>query len=153
MMRWCGYSKLSKFKEHRKEWDAVHRKMPLSYLDYVGVEREVLHFALEVDFEEYGRAREIPLYPKFAVIRLMAGVYREKGLPENTPESEAIEMLRGFSRERNLRCCINYPELKTVYIEPTGDVRVVYYPPSIRFSKKWAIPASDGIGIGAAYAG
>ena len=151
MMDCCGYAKLKKFRLHRKEWDTIERKIPLSYLDYLGVKRSVLDCTLELDCQEYERAKTIPLYPRFAVIRLMAGVYGEKALPKNIPESEAVELLRDLSREKKLRCCISYPELKTVFVERSGEVRVAYYPPRIKFTKRWAIPAENGTGIGTSY--
>ena len=153
MMEFCGYSKFNKFKMQRKEWDMLIRNIPLSYFEYVGIDREILLFTLELDYQEYEQVLDIPLYPRFAVIRIMAAFYQERKFPENTPETAAIEVLKEFSKEKSKRCCINYPELKTIFVEPDGTVNVVHYPPAIKFKRKWAIPANNGHGIGMSYLG
>ena len=153
MMKFCGYSKFNKFKNHRKEWDELHRDVPLSYFTYIGIKKAVLLFTLELDYEEYKKVLDIPLYPQFAVARVMAAVYQEKQFLETTPEAEAIEVLKVFSREKHKRCCINCPELKTIYVEPNGEVNIVYYPPAIKFTGKWALPNTNGNGIGTTYLG
>ena len=148
LMEKSGYRKLHKFRNHRKDWDNARGKAPLGYLNAIGVDLKILESCVEADKWEYDRALHIPLFPRFVVVRYMAGIYGDMELPENTSEYAAIEMVKDYSREHGKRCCINYPELKTVWIEPNGDVNYSYYRPSIRFTKDRAIFGSDGSGIG-----
>ncbi len=148
LMEKSGYKKHQKFRRHRKEWDNARGEVPVGYLNAIGVDMKILNYCIEADQWEYDRALQIPLFPRFVVVRFMAGVYGNIEIPEGTPEFAAIEMVRDYSKEHGFRCCINYPELKTIWIEPKGDVNYSYYRPSVRFTKKKVIFGSDGCGIG-----
>ncbi len=148
LMRQSGYSKFRKFREHRKEWDDLLRNIPLGYLFAIGVNIEELMRNVSIDMEEYRRALKIPLFPGSAVIRLMGGFYQDKKFPPATPEYKAIEILKEFSTANRLRCCINFHNLKTIWIEPGEEVHYSYYPPEIKITKKWAVIKSDGRFIG-----
>lgn len=153
MVSTLGYSNMNKFITLKNEWDQLKRTVPLSYFDYIGINREVLEFTLELDREEYEQALQIPRYPHSAIVRLMAAVYKNIKIPTGFHEKEAIEYLFDFMKGKRFRCCINYPELLSIFLEPNGSVNTVYYPPIIRFTKKWAIPEQDGFGIGMSYIG
>lgn len=148
LMEKSGYKKLHKFRNHRKDWDNARGEAPLGYLNAIGVDLKILKFCVEADKWEYDRALQIPLFPKFVVVRYMSAVYGTMELPSDTSEYVAIEMVKDYSREHGFRCYINYPELKTVWIEPNGDVHYSYYRPSIRFTKNMVIFGSDGSGLG-----
>ncbi len=55
-----GYAKITKFIMHKDEWHQLLRKVPLSYLDAIHVDREVLQFALELDVEAFEKVLEGP---------------------------------------------------------------------------------------------
>lgn len=148
MMPVLGFSTMNKFITLKNEWDLFQRDIPLSYLDYIGVKRDVLTFTLELDREEYEQVLTIPRYPQYAIVRLMAAVYKNIKIPADLHEKEAIEFLFDFMKGKRFRCCINYPELLSIFLEPERSINTVYYPPSIRFTKKCAIPHQDGSGIG-----
>ncbi|RKX73111.1 MAG: hypothetical protein DRP87_19465 [Spirochaetes bacterium] len=153
MMATLGYSNMKKFITLKKEWDQLRRNIPLSYFDYIGLNREVLEFTLELDWEEYEQALQIPRYPHSAIVRIMSAVYKNITIPTGSHENEAIAYLFDFMKEKRFRCCINYPQLLSIFLEPNGDIKKVYYPPSIRFTKTSAIPEKDGSGIGTSYLG
>ena len=113
----------------------------------------MLTFTLELDREEYKQVLTIPRYTKYAIVRLMAAVYNNITIPAGLHEKEAREFLFDFMKGKRFRCCINYPELLSIFLEPDRSINTVYYPPSIRFTKKWAIPEKDGFGIGMSYIG
>jgi len=147
----CGYRNIDKFKKHRMEWDRLLRPVPLSYLSSIGVDMKVITLTIEVDKEEYMKALRVPLYPKAAVVRLMATVYCDIPCPLGTTEEEAIEILKRYSGEKNKRCSINYPELKTVWVDPSGTVEVVYYETIAHVSRKYLIPSGSGGSTGKSY--
>lgn len=144
MMKASKYANLSKFLEHKKDWDSLHRKIPLSYLEYLGYDRDVLTFTLALDFQEYRAALDLPRRPKFAFVRLLTSVFIREPLPDNILEDKAIEYIKYNMGENHLYYCINYPELKTIFIEPEGKIITAYYPPEIEFTQSYASPKPDG---------
>jgi hypothetical protein len=148
MQKACGYAHYSKFVMHKNEWDRLERKMPLSYLHFLGVNRTTLDFVLDLDYGEYEEALTLPRHPRFATVRLTAAVYVSKPIPGNMLEEEAVEYLYDVVKEKGFQCCINYPELKTIFIDSKQGVNTVYYPPEIEFTKLYAVPRRDGRMIG-----
>ncbi len=144
----CGYSHRSKFIIHKREWDRLERPVPLKYFNYLGVDYEVLDLVLDLDRREFEQALELPRYPKFAIIRLMAAIYANCEIPGGMEEREAVEYVAEVVKEKRFRCCINYPQLKTIYFDPRTGVSTIYYPPEITFTKLYAEPRRDGRMIG-----
>ena len=81
----------------------------------------------------------------------MATVYSEYQFEPGTIEDEAIEILKEFSKEKNLRACINFSGIKTLWIEPSGEVNQSFYYPAVTLTKRELIPAYCGQGVGKAY--
>ena len=75
MMSALGYSNNSKFRTIKMEWDFLRRPIPFLYFDYIGIAKNVLELTLELDYKEYQQALEIPRYPRYAIVRLMAGIF------------------------------------------------------------------------------
>lgn len=148
MMEASGYKHYSKFVIHKKEWDQLIRKIPLGYFNFLGVDRKVLDLTLELDYQEYEDALELPLYPKFATIRLMSAVYTSEKIPGNMIEEEALEYIYEVVKEKGFQCCINYPFLKTIFVDKMRGINTIYYPPEIEFTKLYAHPKQDGRMIG-----
>lgn len=148
LMKMCGYASFQKFREHRQEWDLLERKVPLVYLGAIGADIESIMHTVCIDQQEYDMAFKVPLFPRFAVVRLMAAVYQNIEFPAGADEDKAVNILKEYSREKGLRCCINYPDLKTIRIEPDGNVFYSYYRPAVEISGKWAIFISGGRNIG-----
>ena len=146
-----GYAKLDKFHLHRQEWDALRRKIPLRYLEAIGANINDIKFAVEADKIEFNNATSIPLFPRYAVQRAMAAVYITIEIPPGTPEAEAVNRLQALCNKKRFRCCINYPELKTIWIEPNEDPQTNWYYPELRLTKDSAIFSRGGYGIGSSY--
>lgn len=152
----CGYSvknSLNKFRHHRNEWNDLARRIPLKYLSAIGVEMETLNFTLELDCEEFDRALEIPFYPRIVGFRVMAAVFSQFELPENTPEREAIEVSKRFAREKGFHSFIPVRDLRTIYIEPDGSVFTDYYRPCLEITTTHVEASSDGSTVGKSYLG
>lgn len=148
LKRKCGYANFPKFREHRQEWDRLERKVPLVYIGAIEADLESIIHAVSIDQQEYDMALRVPLFPRFAVARLMACVYQDVKLPVGATEDEAVEILKKISSEERCRYFINYPDLKTIWFESDGSVFYTYYRPSIRVTRKWAFFSSDGRRLG-----
>jgi len=141
LMDKCGYAKRQKFVMHRGEWNSLGRKIPKSYLDAIGVDIHTLSFTLELDREEFDKVLNTPFSPEYATIRILPGIYQSIPLPEGITEEEAIEVMQLYVKEKNLRCFINLPEIKSIRFEPDGHVSIYHFPPVIQESKHWMIPS------------
>ena len=152
----CGYSiknSLNKFRHHRNEWNDLERRIPLKYLSAISVDLDTLNFALELDCEEFDKATAIPFYPRVAGFRVMAAVYLQFDLPDNTSEAEAIEILKRFSAQKCFRSFIPVRDLKTIWVEPNGTVFTSYYRPCLEITKTYVEASSDGSWVGKSYLG
>jgi len=98
-----GYKKIQKFKKHLEEWNRLERKVPLKYLEIIGVQRPTLDFTLELDRAEFERARRGPFLPQKAILRLHPAFYTSYEFAEGTELEEAIEELKKVCRERHIR--------------------------------------------------
>jgi len=139
-----GYAKYEKFLNHCYNWDFTGRRIPLSYLNALGVEFNVLDCAREADQKEFEAALLVPRYPKAAIIRVFAAMYSDLKFGHRIPEKIAIEKARAFSREKRVRVCINYGSLLSLWIEPNGKDTVTYYPPKYTITKCWLVPLVGG---------
>ena len=140
LMKQCGYTKRHKFLIHREQWNKLERKIPKIYLESIGVDFRTLHFTLDLDREQYQKILQIPFSPEFATIHIMPGIYQSLPLPEGITEEDAIEVIQTYAQEKNIRCFINLPEIKSIRFEPDGMVVVLYYPPILQESRHWMIP-------------
>jgi hypothetical protein len=149
LMKKSGYAKYQKFQTHRKCWENLERNIPLAYLKAIGGDIDTIRQIFKTDVEEYDRALKVALFPKYWTVRIFAAMYQSRKFPPNIAEDEAIEFLKTFSAEKKLRCCINYPSIKTIWIEDFGkEVKYSYYRPAIKFTKNMLILSNDGSGIG-----
>lgn len=151
VMRRSGYGSLQKFNKHRAQWDNLQRNIPLEYLKVINADLDIIKANVVNDLKEFEAALKIPLFPKSAVVRIFAAIYQTKEFLEGTSEEEAVEVMKEFSLKNRLRCCINFAELKSIWIEPTGEVNTTNYKPVINFTNFWMLVPEDGIGIGKSY--
>lgn len=151
LKQWSGYAKLDKFRIHRQEWDDLRRRVPLKYLEAIGADLEYVRRSVAADHEEYNLATKLPLFPRCAIQRLMPAVYVAIEIPPGTPEAEAVNMLQILCNKKRFRCCINYPELKTIWIEPDCASVTSLYFPELSFTKDSALFSRGGYGIGCSY--
>ncbi|MBD3232638.1 MAG: hypothetical protein GF315_02830 [candidate division Zixibacteria bacterium] len=148
IMKESGYADLNKFRKHRELWHKLARDVPRGYLEALEVDYKILRFTIELDQESFEEALELELYPKTFIIRYMAAIYQTKDFGRKITEEEAVELVREISVKNKLRCCINYPSFKTIWIEPDNTITTTYYKPSIKFTKKWVKFGETGEGIG-----
>jgi len=140
LMDLCGYSKKQKFILHRKEWDRLERKIPKKYLEGIGADINTFHFTLDLDREEFERISRLPFFPDYATVRIMPGIFQSLTLPQGITEEEAIEIIKIYAKEKNIRCFINLPDIKSIRFEPDGMVQTFYFPPDIQENANWFIP-------------
>jgi hypothetical protein len=141
------YAKLQKFRAHRIEWDNLERDIPLGYLDAIGADRQTMIDLVACDRAEFEKVVQLPFFPSCAVIRYMACVYGTLKFPAGTTEQAAIEICK----ESKMNTCINYPGIKSIFIEGGEIVIERFYPPEISFTKNQLIRRGDGRSIGTAY--
>jgi hypothetical protein len=150
----CGYSRKSsygKFLRHQSEWNSLKRNIPLKYLLVIGADLQEIDAAVQADRQEYESILKLPFFPKSGVIRCMAAVYSQYKFEPLTPEAECIDILKAYSKEKGFRTCINYPRIKSIWVEPSGTVRKSYYYPTLTLTKTELIPSYTGEGIGTVF--
>jgi len=135
-----GYRKIQKFKKHMEEWNRMERKIPLKYLEIIGVERKTLDYTLELDWEEFEKAKMGPFFPKKAILRLHPAYYGSIEFPDGTDLEEAIEQLKIVCIEKKIRGFIEFWQVKTIGIRPDGSAYEAFNKPRVRFSEKFLIP-------------
>ncbi len=142
-----GYANARKFATHQKQWHYLKRDIPIKYLDAIKVDMKVLEFTIELDCENTKKALEIPRFPEYYICRLIAAVYITEDLPLGITEDEAIEWIH--KKDSFHRCCILYPGLLVIAIEPDGRVNRLYFTPKMQiFNKHWVKFSGDGSEIG-----
>ena len=143
-----GYTKFNKFVEHRKEWHKMKRKIPLKYLEAIGVKVDVLELTIELDQKEYEDILKIPRFPKFAVIRMHPTYYKNYNLPEGISEKKAIELMEEYALREEKRCFINYPNIKMIGFRPDGSHYEIFYKPDIEIDEEYVYPTQGGEKVG-----
>jgi len=138
-----GYRKIQKFKKHMEEWNRMGRKIPLKYLEIIGVERKTLDFTLELDWEEFEKAKKGPFIPKKAMLRLHPAFYGTMEFPEGTGLEEAIEQLKIVCMEKKIRGFIEFWPVKTIGVRSDGSSYEVFNEPKVRFSERFLIPEEN----------
>ena len=142
-----GYQDFDQFIKHRKLWHNFAKKIPISYLAAIGVKLEVLEFTVELDQNDYQNALKTTFYSESYIIQTRP-ISLSKPLPKNTPESEAIKLVKKEAIKRNTSCVINYPFLKTIFIDSDGSITTAYYQPEIKIEGGYVIPSQSNISIG-----
>jgi len=150
----CGYSRKSsynKFLRHQSEWNALKPNIPLKYLSVIRADLQEMQGTVEADRSEYESILKLPFYPKSGIVRLMAAVYSEYRFEPGTKEDEAIEILKEFAKEKNVRTCIKHSGVKSIWVEPSGAIKHSFYYPMLTLTKTELIPSYMGEWIGKAY--
>ncbi|MBF0121282.1 MAG: hypothetical protein HQK79_20805 [Desulfobacterales bacterium] len=129
----CGYSlkssRVDKFKEHQKEWNSLIRTIPKSYLAAIGISIEDIEKTIAADRQLYEKAiSEVVL--KYCKLGNDFGHFREI-----VNENKAIDLLKRYSKLRDVYCLIDYKDLKSIEIKPDNTVSIVEYTPEIKITK------------------
>ena len=130
IMRPSGSGNICKFRKHTEEWLSFTRPIPEKFLETIGVDWKILEYVAELDRENFRRAINLPRYPRYVIVRLMPAIYQTKPLPAGIAETDAIELVKSWIKEKPFQCMINYPELLTISIDASG-VRFISYEPII----------------------
>lgn len=146
-----GYKKINKFIIHKEEWHQLIRKVPLSYLDAIDVDREVLQFALELDVEAFEEELEKPFDPKIATVRYMATIYGSLELPDGVNEKEAVEYLKEYCAKEKRMGFIAFGDVKKTWVREDGSSFDSFERPELKFTKHFMIPSGLGLRSGASY--
>ena len=143
-----GYTKFNKFVEHRKEWHEMKRKIPIKYLEAIGVKLNVLKFTIELDQKEFKEVLKIDFKPRYAAIKFHPMAYETYEFPPDTSEKKAIEIMQEYAKKEKRECIINYPGIKIIFIEQDASVHQIYFKPDININSEYVYPAKDGEGVG-----
>ncbi len=130
----------------------LKEELPYQFLSLIGADREKIEMLAKRDEVDFNRVvKRDDFIVNTVTVRLMSAVYQTRALPYAMAEKEAITYtLENFSKNR-FRCAINFPDIKTIFIEIDGEVDVIYYPPTIDFGETSIIPSLDGSREGIAY--
>lgn len=129
-----GYAEHSipKLKIRIDLWLNLSGEIPIKFFEAIGVQEEVLAFALALDQEEFEYALTIPVFPKNFVARLMPTVCIPISLPEGTSEQEAIAIVLAYQQEHNFMCWINIGDIKSIFFAPKSHYRTTNHPPVLK---------------------
>ena len=101
---------------------AVRRNIPLVFLEGIGADINEIIRLNERDNEDFLQMKaSFQGKPRYALIRYMATVYKSVAFPSEMNENDAIAYAQRYFCKKKFRCQINYPELKTIFIEPDGN--------------------------------
>jgi hypothetical protein len=139
---------MTKFTEHRRQWDTLARPVPLEYLQLIGVSWDELQVCYEADCHRFAEEQAKPRWLSHYVVRVMPTVYVEVYLPEKLREAEAIERIAHGEYSHRVRL-INYPELLLIHFaadaaEPTHH----YREPRISRDRGFLYATDDGAQAG-----
>jgi len=132
-----GYKSKKRFFEKMREWITLRDPVPLKFLKLINADLYVLETALSLDRKDYDEVVKGELIPKVYVIcRFPLGI---KAIPLTgvTGEKEAIAQTRSVAVMRNTMCLIEYPYIKTIWIEPDGQISVRMFPPKMTQEGKY----------------
>jgi hypothetical protein len=130
----CGMRNVNKFHRRRHAWNEGASPIPLAYLDFIGVDIEMLREAVALDEKEWQEALQKSLQPQHFIIRLIPAVYGRGTIPPGLTEEEAIQHVQEFqaSHPGFRGCCINWPGIKAVNIWPDRPPTYSFWCPRMR---------------------
>lgn len=154
-MKKCSYStsRMPIFLDEIRRWQKGKGSIPLPYLQACKICRDDIEEALEKDICEFNNIKKEIFSPRYATQRIMAAVYRTIEIPEGISEEDAIIEVRKLLKESGypVRFCLNYPQIKTVYVEQYGSVHTVWYPPEVKWTETHLFISGDGKSIGKSF--
>lgn len=115
LMTKVGYTDERKFLLQEREWLELRRKIPLSYLEAIGAERANLEELLTYDREDFEQAQSLPLTSGDLGFRV-AG-------------------MAGRGKLSHVSLAVFFGELKTLLINPWGEVYTEYREPKLLYMK------------------
>lgn len=128
----CGYKSSRRFVTRMREWLTLRDPVPLRFLKAIEADLYVMETALALDIREFHELLARGLKPKVFVICNTPMFSRAVSFPGISNEKEAIAFARSTAVMRNTMCLIEYPLIKTIWIEPDGNITTRIYPPGMK---------------------
>ncbi len=127
--------------------------IPLKVLEYLGVTREEVDEAVERDMRDFLEAASMPMYPSSFTVRLMPTIYTGGGIPGGMREDDAIEYVWQLLDVEGCRkeFMLNFPQIKTVFVNTEGVASTIWYPPEVRWTKEALCAGKGGKDLGKAF--
>jgi hypothetical protein len=154
LMKNVGMKNYSKFYRRRWEWDNLIGRVPLSYLDAISVDMNILSYCLEMDNEAYIKALGIERKVAYVSVRLGPCVYTNIKTPEEYQnEKDAIEFYNSIMLNPKVdfsHLWIRFPGIiHHSFTRGHGYESTVYYYPSFIIDRYFLIAkrASNLFGI------
>ena len=144
----CGYRKLQKFDRRRRRWNDGKGRIPLGYLEALGVDLALLRECVDLDRREHDRALQTTRFALFFVARAAAAIYTRVELPKGTTEEEAIERMREHAMATGRSCLVNHPTLLTILVSPDGGVIAKSLEPELQVAGGTTSFGDRGDGVG-----
>ena len=110
----------------------VREPIPLRFLKAIEADLYVLETALALDISEFHELLGREIKPKVFVICNAPMFSKAVPFPAMANEKEAIAFARSTAMMRNTMCLIEYPLIKTIWIEPDGNIITRIYPPGMK---------------------
>lgn len=145
----CGYENYNKFLRRREQWNKCLRPIPLTYLDAIGAEIELMADVMRVDQAEFDEAIRLPRFPECFAIKYIPGLYLQRKLPLNVSEEEAVLICREYlSNHQHQSCLIVWPGLTSIIIRHGKETVQVYYRPELNIIGGFVSLGNDGSFVG-----
>ena len=129
----------TKFLRRLHSWIDLEGKIPMKFMDLLGISGEDLFWILDFDKEDYHEALKCATRPKYFQYRAMPCVYPVVPLPADISEEDAVIYVREFMKGkpdyvRKVAACILYGGIKSVWVTE-GNSGVDTYEPEIVIEK------------------
>jgi hypothetical protein len=146
-----GYADIEKFVKHEEQWLGLQRDIPRGYIDGIGINPDMLLSILNLDKDAFIDCKKMELFPAQYTVRVYAAVYSHKKFPRKMTEKQAVEYVAVQCIKNSVQSCINWPDLKTIWFQPTGKHHTTWYEPHIEFTKNWVKVQKDAKYVGTAH--
>ena len=143
-----GYKNFNKLNRRLTEWHSLTKAVPVEYFKLIDLSERVLNFVVELDSEEYEYALATPVEMQHFLVRYLPTAYEEVTMPPTTDETEAINYIQAYQKERPFPCIINITDIKTIHIPHDGEIKHFYYYPEVKKVDNHYIFTSGNRGIG-----
>jgi hypothetical protein len=143
----CGWANITAFQRHRKHWDKgrAHRRarIPIAYLNAIGIDWCELIRAVERDAVEYDTALEGMPHPGSVIInrRPSLGVTVRESLPHGLTDEERCSHIQRLVDTEVFAGCnalvLDWPGMKQVWFRAHQDPKVHLWRPRMTLMREF----------------
>lgn len=139
MMEATGYRKRLKFLNRMLEqWINCAGKIPIKFLEFIGITKKDLLWTLEFDKQDFFEALQHCNRPRHFQYKIMPCVYPVEKLPDGITEEAAVIYVMAFMKTKpewvqQYGAHITYNGIKTLWIHSDGSTGMSLYVPAIVF--------------------